>query len=270
MVDTDLVVDVGGWFGPSSTPGAARYRAVTPERVIDTRDPALVAVPGRLAGGTELAFQLAGHAGLPADASAAVLNLTVTNPAAAGFVRAYPCGAEANVSNINFDPGQTTANLAVTRLAPGGRVCFRSLVATDLVVDLAGWFAPAAAGSFEGLAPVRLFDTRSSELAPLASGPAPLPAFSELAVSLHGFRGLPADAVAAVVNVTVTEPEAAGYVKVYPCGTSPTVSNVNVVAGQTAANLAIATLPADGRLCFWSYVKTHLVVDLAGWFRPAS
>jgi hypothetical protein len=70
-----------------------------------------------------------------------------------------------------------------------------------------------------------------------------------------------------MLNVTVASPAAAGYVSVYPCGTSPLVSNVNYRAGQvSAANLAVVKLPANGQVCFKSFATTNLVVDLAGWY----
>src|ERR1700710_1547920 len=47
-----------------------------------------------------------------------VINLTVTNPQAAGFLTAYPCAAGAPnplTSNVNFRAGQTTSTAAVVK-----------------------------------------------------------------------------------------------------------------------------------------------------------
>ena len=78
---------------------------------------------------------------------------------------------------------------------------------------------------------------------------------------------MPPGATSVALNVTAAAPDAAGYVAVYPCGTSPFISNVNYRAGQVAAaNLAVVKLPADGRVCFKSFAPTDLVVDLAGWY----
>jgi hypothetical protein len=219
--------------------------------VLDTRP------TGPLAASQELRLHLSD---LPADATAAVLNLTVTDPAAAGYVRAYPCGDEQEVSNVNYVAGQTVANLAAVKVAAGGDVCFRSYAPTQLVVDLAGWYGPGATAGFVPADPQRLFDTRSTP------GFAPLAAGQELAVPMTGGT-VPAGATAVVVNVTATNTAAAGYIAVYPCGTSPLVSNVNYRAGQVAAaNLAVVKLPADGRLCFTTFAPADLVVDLAGWY----
>jgi hypothetical protein len=40
---------------------------------------------------------------------------------------------------------------------------------------------------------------------------------------------------------------------------------VNFDAGQTVANSVIAPVSADGRICVYSPVPTHVVVDLLGW-----
>jgi hypothetical protein len=77
---------------------------------------------------------------VPAGATAAALNLTVTNPAAAGYLVAYPCGGAMPVaSNVNFAARTTAANLAVVRLPADGKVCLTASTRADVIVDLAGW-----------------------------------------------------------------------------------------------------------------------------------
>jgi lipoprotein-anchoring transpeptidase ErfK/SrfK len=59
---------------------------------------------------------------------------------------------------------------------------------------------------------------------------------------------VPATGVGAVIlNLTLTEPTGGGFATVFPSGTAwPGTSNVNVVGGQTAANLTIVPLGANG------------------------
>jgi hypothetical protein len=69
--------------------------------------------------------------------------------------------------------------------------------------------------------------------------------------------------------VTVVDGEAGnagGYVTVYPCGTRPTTSNLNFVAGQTIPNSVIAPVSATGKICFYVYGKAHLLADVSGFF----
>jgi glucose/arabinose dehydrogenase len=256
FVPTHLIVDVAGWFAPDSGGVGDGYVGVEPVRLFDTRQ----STP--LAAGQEMRFSLAGHSGFPGNASAALLNLTVTEPQGPGYVKVYPCGQENTTSNVNYVAGQTVANLAAVKVAPGGDVCFRSFATTHLVVDLAGWYAPGATGTFTATEPIRLFDTRQAAvLSRFAAG-------QEVAYQVAGTVLVPPGATAIAFNVTATHPGAAGYVKVYPCGANdPLVSDVNYRANQeAAANLAVVKLPADGRVCFRSFAATDLVVDLAGWY----
>jgi hypothetical protein len=81
-----------------------------------------------------------------------------------------------------------------------------------------------------------------------------------------------AGTVAAVsLNVTVTNAEGSGFVTVFPCGTMPLVSSVNLEsAGQTVANAVTASLTSTGHVCFFSSKLTDLIVDVNGWFaKPA-
>jgi glucose/arabinose dehydrogenase len=256
FVPTHIIVDVAGWFAPTSQGVGDGYVTVEPVRLFDTRQTA------PLAAGEELRFSLAGHSGFPGNASAALLNLTATEPQGPGYVKVYPCGEENVISNVNYVAGQTVANLAAVKVAPGGDVCFKSFATTQLVVDLAGWYAPGATGSFTATEPIRLFDTREGAALSRFS------ADTEIPDQVAGTVLVPPGATSIALNVTVTHPDGPGYVKVYPCGANdPLVSNVNYRANQeAAANLAVVKLPADGRVCFRSFASTDVVVDLAGWY----
>ena len=70
-----------------------------------------------------------------------------------------------------------------------------------------------------------------------------------------------------ILNVTVTEPAAAGYAVVYPCGVVPYASNLNFVASQSVPNAVMAKLDGSGNVCLWSTSATHLVVDVTGYVR---
>ena len=117
------------------------------------------------------------------------------------------------------------------------------------------------------LTPVRLLDTRNGTGAP--PGFAAAGSTTELQVS--GVAGIPATAKAVVLNATVTQPEAVGYLTVFPCGESrPTTSNVNYSTGQTIPNMVVVALPANGKICFYTNKKAHLVADVNGYFSQTS
>ena len=126
----------------------APYVPLVPARLLETRtDAGLSTIDGQaqgaglVAAGTVTELQVAGRGGIPADASAVVLNITVTGTTGAGFITAYPCGSpRPNASNLNHDIGDTVPNLVIAKIGSGGRVCLFTLAGTHLVADANGYF----------------------------------------------------------------------------------------------------------------------------------
>ena len=74
-----------------------------------------------------------------------------------------------------------------------------------------------------------------------------------------------------VVNVTVVDPAAAGYLTVYPAGTPrPGTSNVNFVRHNTVANLAIVRVGAGGGITIFngSSGTAEVIADITGYINP--
>lgn len=251
-VDTHLVLDVNGSY--SASEGTGVLSTMTPARLLDTRDSGT-----KVAAGVPAELTVAGVGDIPADAEAVVVNVTVTEPDADGYMTLYPCGTDAPLaSNLNYVAGQTVPNQATVAVGTDGKICMVSTAATHVVVDADAAFGPTGNGVFEPLTPARLVDTRTTGT--------PLTANEPFEVTVAGAGGASADAGAAILNVTVTNPAAAGYVTVYPCGvTPPLASNLNVVAGQTVANAVTVALTA-GKACVVSTVATDIVVDVNGDF----
>ena len=220
----------------------------------------------------------------PKGATAALVNLTITGAQAAGYITAESCGAapagQRASSNGNVTPGQTVANLAVVPLDASGRFCLYRSQAMHTVVDVQGFFAPAAAAGsagtlFSAVPPQRVMDTRIESFC----GPTgtctdrgPVSAGAEMAVVMPM---VPANAVATLANLTVTEPAANGYLTADSCTTltpgSQTHSNANFAAGDTVANLAVVPVGAgdDGpEFCTYSTAQIQKIVDVQGYFAP--
>ncbi|MDR1999703.1 MAG: hypothetical protein LBQ06_07170, partial [Frankiaceae bacterium] len=142
------------------------YVALAPARVLDTRV-GVGAARGAVKAGGSLVLQVGGAGGVPASGvSAVVLNVTVTEPAGAGWVAAFADGQSyPGVSNLNFVAGQTVPNLVVAPVGANGKVDLRngSGGSVQLVADVFGYFVAGAAsapGGFHSLAPARVLDTR--------------------------------------------------------------------------------------------------------------
>lgn len=213
-----------------------------------------------------LEIPVAGVHGVPLDAVGVALNVTVTNPAAAGFVTVYPCGTRPLASNLNFVAGQTVPNFVVSALDFDGYVCIDTMSVTDVVVDLAGYL-PASSTLVTLDAPRRFLDTRDGTGAPRAR----VAAGAVLAVPIAGLGGVPADAAGVVLNATVVSPSAIGYLTVFPCGQAvPETSTLNYAEASVVPNLVISGLGQAGSVCLSSFAETDLVVDVAAYIPAGS
>ena len=135
--NTDLVIDVNGYFAPLGPGGLSLY-TVTPCRVLDSRLPA-----GSPSFSTPRDVNVAaGSCGVPATAQALVLNATVVPPGALGFITMGPQGQTQPVAaTLNATDGAITNNMAIVPAANGSISVFPS-APTHLVLDVFGYFAP--------------------------------------------------------------------------------------------------------------------------------
>lgn len=274
-----VLFDVVGFYADSSGPFGARYATVPMQRVFDTRA-GLGGVPKRPLGPDgSLSVDLTGTAGVPATGvSAVVLNVTVTQPTAGGYLTVHPAGGSRPVaSNLNFTPGLTVANLVTTPVAPDGRVTFYNPAgSTHVLADVVGYYTDDAAhngGRFVPLAPARVADSRVPTGVTLGNF-----TFLEWNVLLMGQGGVaPTDVGAVVTNVTVTEPYEAGYLSVYPDDTCSwgATSNLNYAEWQTVPNQVITTLSTTVNGCgrgpgrvnlYPSAWWAEVIVDVFGYF----
>jgi outer membrane protein assembly factor BamB len=129
--------------------------------------------------------------------------------------------------------------------------------------------ATSGPSSFYTVAPCRVLDTRGTSGVPLG-GPA-LPSNAARTLRIAGNCGVPPTAVSVSLNVTVTQPGAAGNVRLYPSGAlTPTTSTINYSLGQTRANNTVLTLNATGDLAALASqppgTSVHLLIDVNGYF----
>lgn len=260
---TYLIMDVTGYFTGSDV----FVPLATPQRLADTRQ-------GRiLSAGSVLEVRAVGTNGVPSQASAVALNVTVTGALNPGYLTVHPCDARTpNASSLNFEAGLTIANAVIA--APGesgeddtGKVCIFTSATTHVIVDVAGSFA--ATGALDMLvAPSRILDTRPGATTGDGqyAGTGARSGGSILRLPVAGRVGVPAAVQAVVLNVTVTGAQGPGYITAYPSGrTRPETSNVNFSTAQTIPNAVVAGVGPDGSICLFTSASTHLIVDVAGY-----
>jgi hypothetical protein len=133
---------------PIGPPDASSFEALVPARLLETRvGPKLKTVDGvsqgvgRAAAGSVTEVLVAGRGGVPVDAAAVALNVTVVSADERGYATVFPCGeAPPTASNINYAPGGAFPNAVISKVGAGGKVCVFLLQAADLVVDVNGAF----------------------------------------------------------------------------------------------------------------------------------
>lgn len=260
------IVDVQGFFVPASQPGAAGFVDVNQQRVLDTRSGG-VRLPGLAA------TALNDLAGIPAGATAVMLNATVVAPTAPGYLTADSC-ARLNVgaptsSNVNFGSDAIVANLAVVPEAGGSTpasACMWPSASTHLVVDTQGAFVPDTGLGLSLVAPTRLADTRECadhdgrQMCGVRIGDGQM-------LRVTGARG-----TSALVNLTLTDSSGEMFAVADRCDVLATArplrSNANGGLGRNVANLAVVPVASDGSFCVWVSKATHVVVDIQGVFEP--
>jgi hypothetical protein len=251
------------------TAGQSTYVPLSPVRLLDTREASDPLTGAAGPGGTK-DLQVAGVAGVPAEATAVVLNVTVVQPTSSTDVRVYPTPTDGSVplvSNLNAPAGLTFANLVTVKVGDGGKVRLRNQAGdAHLVADLSGYYVQGASGaSYTGTTPRRLLDTRNGAG---ALGPGEV-----RGLAVRGGEAAPEGATAVVLNVTAVSPTQGTDVRVYPSGspTPPEVSNLNPPAGRTTPAAVVVAVGADGAVALRNEAgSVHLVVDLSGWYVPGT
>ena len=121
---------------------------------------------------------------------------------------------------------------------------------------------PSTAGQLHVLpTPVRVYDSRPGE-APLAVGPkAPTTAngIRVIDTTANG-SGVPFDANAVLVNLTITGPQAPGFATAWPTGAWPGTSNINFAAGQDIAATTVVGRGPSASIQILSNTVTNFLI----------
>jgi hypothetical protein len=266
----NVALDLLGWYGAGATQQFAALQGY-PVRVHDS-----TAAP--VTAGHPVPISVAA-AGVPADATAVVVNVTAVAPSAAGYISVLPHTdpPATPVSSVNFVAGQTVASLVTVKLgaqpAPVVLSTFRGAV--TILVDVLGWYSPTAGSVFTPVTPVRLLDTRThlgeapGQLGRLGPGGA-------VDVQVTGVAGMPANATGAVFTVTAVGANTSGFIQAYPTpplGTPgfPLTSTINTVPGAVIANHDVGGIGQGGRIRIRNKSgDVDALLDLVGYFTSAA
>ena len=273
--------------GPASDPSARvtpiipvytgvtnTYHPVSPIRLLDTRSGN--GLSGKLTAGVPRTFEITGRGGpsnIPTGATAVTANVTIVNSSAASSVYLGPAEiANPPSATINFNRNDVTAYGSTISISATGTMSLTYMATsgtTDLVIDVAGYFAPDATGdTYHTMTPVRLLDTRTGNGQKVKSK---LKANVPFTFTIRGHGGVPKEAVAVTGNVTAANATAGWAVYIGPKAiVKPSVSTLNFAKGQTRANSVTVSLSSGGTLSatFLSSGRNtvDLVFDVTGYF----
>lgn len=260
-----LWISVSGWFGEGSG-----VRPLTPARLLDRRAGGST-VAGRGGGGPlrpggVLDVQVRGRGGVPADASAVLLNVTAVSPAKAGHVTAWAGGiARPAASALSYRSRTTTTGLVLAGVGSRGRVSLSTSTAAVLVVDVVGW-VPAT--GLAAVSPARLLDGRRGQRTVDGRGAGGGPLRGTIDLPVAGRGGVPAAGARAVVlTVTALPLAAGGQLTAWPTGAPrPATSQLEHLPRETTSGLIVAELGRGGRVSLSTSTPAYVLVDVVGWF----
>jgi hypothetical protein len=256
---------------PVANGAGAGFTSMTPKRLLDSRAGTKVgAFSSPWSGGVTRDVQVAGgSSGVPADAVAVALNVTVTGTTGASFLTVWPKGqARPLASSLNWAPGWTVPNAVTVKVGSGGMVSlYNDVGAVDVVVDVVGYYSAGSGSGFHPVVPTRVQDSRAAtRVGPYAT---PWHAGTTRQIDVvDSFTGVPETASGVLMNVTVTGTSDQSFLTLWPMDENrPLASSHNWVAGWTIANSVIARVGTSGQVGVYNNAgDVHVVADLTGWF----
>jgi hypothetical protein len=250
-----------------------QFVPVTPCRVVDTRWANGPLGGPEIQGQTSRDFALPnGVCSIPNTAAAYSLNVTVVPHPTLGYLTVWPAGQPRPVlSTLNSPDGRVKANAAIVPAGDNEAVSVYATDTTDVILDIDGYFAPAAASTlaFFPLTPCRVADTRWAP-GPLG-GPSLAGGDERIFPVLSSSCVIPNSAQGYSLNFTVVPRPRLGYLTVWPTGQArPTVSTLNDTTGVVTANAAIVPSGTSGAISVYPTDNTDLVIDIDGYFAPSN
>jgi hypothetical protein len=233
------------------------YTAISPARILDSR-------PGGGTGGYTTPWaagetrpvSVAANGGVPATATAVILNVTVTGTAANGWLTVYPYNSPIpGTSTTNYVTGQTRAATTIVPMGRAGQAGLLNIYAsssTHVIIDVMGYFGGSSSTSrFASTAPTRVFDSRPASALQVG-----------VPRTISVTPTVPTGAVAAVVNITADPSGGAGFL-----GLTASTSILNFDSGPIA-NLAVVPVSGGAFTLTAGGAATHVIVDVLGFLGP--
>ncbi|MFJ7289763.1 hypothetical protein ACIQUC_15740 [Curtobacterium sp. NPDC098951] len=263
-----LILDVQGYY-TANTDGTAPggFVPLNGKRVADTRSG--TGLPqAQLTTGKSAVLQVTGTAGVPAGASAVIVNLVAMNATSnVGFLTPYPTGAARPANSFNYAGGTTTTMQAQVQLSADGKITIYNANSTmDLAIDIQGYFtATGSSGAMFTPGSGRIFDTR-------AAGSTILAGNETRAIAVAGQQGVPvmgSGINSVVLTLTAKAANGSGWGRVWANGTSePDTASLRYDNGTIRSNTITVPVGANGKVSLHNLGTgaTDFIIDVQGWY----
>jgi len=208
-----------------------------------------------------------GACGIPANAKAYALNVTVVPVEPLSYISIWPTGRpQPLVSTLNAFEGQVVANAAIVPAGDNGAIDIFASNNTHAILDINGYFTESTGPDvlyYFPLSPCRRADTRNTN-APMQPG-------ETRNFIIAGGCSVPSTARAFALNVTAAPRGPLAYLSAWPTGTTqPLVSTLNSFQGRVVANAAIIPSGTNGAVSLFASNSTDVILDVNGYFAPLS
>ena len=260
--------------------GLQFYPLAHPVRLLDTRvgatgcDSPGAQIPGNTSRTQTAAGRTCDGLTIPANAKALTGNVTTVLPSVGGFLTLYPSGVTRPlVSNSNYASNSVLNNVFTVGLgAADGAFNIYVASTTDVVVDVTGYYAPPSGSGlyFHPLPhPVRLMDSRVGATACFTPGMLLTAGSTTTQLGTTTCDGvlIPGGALALVGNATTVNPQANGFLTLFPAdATRPLAASSNFQTGINMNAPFTVGLSPSGQFNIYTAATTDLVVDVLGYF----
>ena len=284
--NTDVVVDVTGYYAPPGAGGLYFHPLPKPIRLLETRagfsgcNTSGTGLPGNMDTVQQARLTCDGVT-IPETALAIVGNATTVNPQGPGFpyLTLFPAdAARPLVASSNYLAEQVMNAPFTVGLSPAGGFKIYPTTQTHLIIDVLGYYSTDAVDVngtgllFNPLSrPVRLLETRAGLTGCDAPG-APLLTGSirtQLARGVCDGVTIATNALGIVGNATVVN-STGGFLTFWPSSASqPLVATSNFASGQVFnRHFTVGLGAGDGAFNIFTQFTTDLVIDVSGYFAP--
>ena len=258
------------------TSAGLAFYPLTPCRIADTRTGSgfsgYFGAP-YLSAGVARSFPIPSSAcNVPGTAQAYSVNFGALPHGALGYLTTWPTGSSLPlVGTLGSPSGSAVSNAALVPAGTGGAISLYANDATDVIIDINGYFAPpnmAQALAFYPITPCRVADTRANSGFDANFGPPSLSANTTRTFPMPSSGcGLPSTAEAYSLNFGALPHAPLEYLTTWQAGSSlPLVGTLGSPSGSPVSNAALVPAGTGAAISVNASADTDVIIDSNGYF----